>query len=492
MRQGQLDRALEKANENLQDNPDNATAWRLKGEINFFRADYDSSISDLQKSKLLSDEPETRVSLAKAYLQTGRYEDATTELTSTINSAGVSLEAMSLLEHIYLKLDRKEALKRFYEETLEKFPDSANWLIRAGTFALKTNDFDRAENLFQRAFEARRQIHLTADNANEKDVTYSTAFDGYLKTLTAEAGKPGTTSWNPAKLNKVFEEGKKYEDGALAPVAYLSMAQAKMLLGDKAAAVQYCRDAVAAAGDDEALAADIMLRMYAIVGPDEVASFCMEKLQENPDSLVANITLFNLAKINQQYDKALDYIDKCIKLTQSDSLRRIDYTLKRGDILILLYEKTSDKNYLKTAVSDYESLLAKMPSNTGVTTVLNNLAYLLAENDESLPKALEYAKRALDAKPNSPVILDTYAYVLLKNGKEKQADESLAAALQYFEQDKIPVPAEVYEHDGMIKEKLGAKSEALAAYEEALQAGGEKLSQKARQRIESAIERVSP
>jgi tetratricopeptide (TPR) repeat protein len=491
MRQGQLDKALEKANENLQNNPDNAMAWRLKGEINFFRADYDSSISDLQKSKLLSDEPETRVSLAKAYLQAGRFEDAITELRSAINSPGVSLEAMSLLEHIYMKLDRKEALKRFYEETLQKFPDSANWLIRAGTFALMTSDFDRAESLFQRGFEARRQIVLTVDNANEKDVMYSAAFDGYLKALIAGAGKPDTTSWKPAKLNRVFEECEKYKNGALAPIAYLSAAQAKMLLGDKSAAVQYCRDAVATAGQDEALAADIMLKMYAIVGPEEVTSLCSEKLQANPNSIVANITMFNLAKINQQYDKALDYIDRCIKLTQTDSLRRIDYTLKKGDILILLYEKTSDKNYLKTAISDYESLLAKMPSNTGVTTVLNNLAYLLAENDESLPKALEYAKKALDAKPNSPVILDTYAYVLLKNGKEKQADESLAAALQQFEQDKITVPAEVYEHEGMIKEKLEAKSEALAAYKKALEAGGEKLSQKARQRIESAIERVS-
>jgi predicted Zn-dependent protease len=157
-----------------------------------------------------------------------------------------------------------------------------------------------------------------------------------------------------------------------------------------------------------------------------------------------------------------------------------------------LYEKSSDKNYLKTAISDYESLLAKMPSNTGVTTVLNNLAYLLAENNERLPEALKYAKRALDAKPNSPVVLDTYAYVLLKNGKKQQAAEFLAAALQHYEQDKNRVPAEVYEHKGMIKEQLGAKSEALAAYRKALEVGADRLSQKARQRIENAIGRVSP
>jgi tetratricopeptide (TPR) repeat protein len=492
MRQGQLDRALEKANENLQSNPDNPTAWRLKGEINFFRGDYDNSISDLRKSKLLSDEPATRISLAKAFLQTERYEDAITELRNTINSPGVPLEAMSLLEHIYLRLERKQALKRFYEEALEKFPNSALWLNQAGTYAIKTGEFDRAEQLFNRAFLARRELYLAKGDSHDKDVLYSAAFDGYLKALIAGAGSPNTTSWNPSKLNKVFEECDKYKDDTLAPVAYLRMAQVKAALGDKTAAIEYCRAAVDKAGDDQMLAADVLLRMYVIVGAEEVTNFCRQKLETNPDSLAANITMFNLAKISGRYEEALNYISKCIDLTGPDSLQRIDYTLKKGDILILLHDKSSDNNYLKTAISDYESLLVKMPSNTGVTTVLNNLAYLLAEDNERIPKALEYAKRALDAKPNSPVVLDTYAYVLLKNGKKEQAAEFLAAALQHFEQDKIPVPAEVYEHKGMIKEALGAKSEALAAYKQALEAGGEKLSQKARQRIENAIGRVSP
>ncbi|MHC4227712.1 MAG: tetratricopeptide repeat protein [Planctomycetota bacterium] len=47
MRQGQLDKALELANRNLQSNPDNPTAWRLKGEINFFRGDYDMTTQSM-------------------------------------------------------------------------------------------------------------------------------------------------------------------------------------------------------------------------------------------------------------------------------------------------------------------------------------------------------------------------------------------------------------------------------------------------------------
>ena len=105
-------------------------------------------------------------------------------------------------------------------------------------------------------------------------------------------------------------------------------------------------------------------------------------------------------------------------------------------------------------------------------------------------EALGYAKRALDAQPDNPGFLDTYAYVLHKNQKNSEAAEYLEAALQQYEQNGIIVPAEVYEHKGMIKEKLGAKAEAIAAYRQSLTLGADKLSENARQRINTAIERL--
>jgi tetratricopeptide (TPR) repeat protein len=51
MRQGQLDEALELTNKNLQTNQNNPAAWRLRGEINFFLADYGKAISDFRESK---------------------------------------------------------------------------------------------------------------------------------------------------------------------------------------------------------------------------------------------------------------------------------------------------------------------------------------------------------------------------------------------------------------------------------------------------------
>jgi len=163
----------------------------------------------------------------------------------------------------------------------------------------------------------------------------------------------------------------------------------------------------------------------------------------DPQSLVANNTMYNLAKIKQEYNKAVEYIDKCIQIVGADSPKKINYTIEKVTILQLLYVKTSDKNYLEKAITEYESLLEKMPNNTDV---LNNLAYLLVENDEKLDKALQYSETVHELKPNDAGFSDTYGYVLYKNGKYAQAEELLETALQQFERGKTSVPSDVYEH----------------------------------------------
>jgi len=224
------------------------------------------------------------------------------------------------------------------------------------------------------------------------------------------------------------------------------------------------------------------------VGEQEVSEYCQQRLQTDPSSQAANFTMFNLAKIRGEYDRAADYIDKCIQIAGSDTARGVDYMAKKAEVLTLAYQKTSDNNYLKKAIRDYESLLVKMPNSM---TVLNNLAYMLAENNERLPEALEYAKQALEQSPNNPVFLDTYAYVLYKSGMDSKADEFMTAALQQYEQNELVIPSEVYEHRGLIKEKIGQKKQGLDAYKRALEIGADKLPKPVKERITSAVERLS-
>ncbi|MHC4095838.1 MAG: tetratricopeptide repeat protein [Planctomycetota bacterium] len=477
-RRGQLKKALDLTIRNLEINQNNAKAWWLRGHINLLMADHGQAISDLKMSKSLSDDPVTRISLAKAYWHSDQYEDAITELKSTIDMPDAPMEGRLLLEQIYIQLDRKEALKQFYNDTLLKLPDSVLWYNRIGASALADGRFDRAQKLFAQAWQISR-------NNGEGDTT---ALDGYLQALLLDAGTPGTGTWDPGKLDKVFEEGRIYVEGNFAHIAYLRMAEAKMKLGDKATALQHCRKAVDKAGTDKFLVANTLQRMYSILGAQETLTYCKERLDANPDSIAANFSMFNLTKINGEYNKAVGYIDKCLMIIRTDSPNRVNYTMEKAEILALAYNKTSDNNYLKKAIAEYESLLLEMPNNT---SVLNNLAYMLANNDERLTKALEYAERSLQARPNNPNLLDTYAYVLHKHDRNLEAAESLQSALQQYESQQVRIPSDVYEHIGMVNEKLGEKDKAIDAYKQALRIGADNLPKTTEQRITSAIKRLS-
>ncbi|UCG57667.1 MAG: tetratricopeptide repeat protein [Phycisphaerales bacterium] len=491
MRQGQLEKALALTNQCLQGGQENATAWRLRGQINHLMGNHDQAISDLRLSRSLSDSAITRIVLAKAYLQVGREDDAIIELKSTLAAAGPPVEARLLLEQIYIRLGKNEELKEFYDDILVKFPKSVYWHSRAGAAAIAMREYDRAEQLYGRAYEIGREVNPGQSAAEVvQDVQHARALDGYLQALVLGAGDPGAASQalHPEKLDKALQESGKYIDTGFAPIAYYRMAEAKLKLGEKAQTVEYCRKAVDKAGDNEQLATEILLRMFLLVGEEEVSKYCREKLQTEPDSLATNFTMFNLAKIKGEYNNAENYIDKCIELAGADSNRGVDYGIKKARVLTLAYEKTSDNGYLEKAITVYESLRRKMPKNTGV---LNNLAYMLAASGQRLAEALGYSKQALEQAPDNPGFLDTYAYVLHKNGKDSEAAEYMAAALQQYEQNEGFAPPEMYEHLGMIKEKLGQGPQAVDAYKQALEIGAGKLSDAVKERITLAIERLS-
>jgi tetratricopeptide (TPR) repeat protein len=489
MRRGQLEEALELTNRYLEGNSDSAAGWRLRGEVRFYEGDMTMAINDLKQSKSLSDEAITRVVLAKAYLRIARYEDAVTELKNAIDMPGVPLDARLLLEDTYMRLDRKDALKEFYNDVLSESRNNVFWLNRAASFAMESGEYNGAVQLYGKSFQIKRQEYSGKDAKDLRfDALYASAFDGYLRSLIMQAGVPNTSGWNPKQLDEVFDLAKDYIETDYAPLAYLRMAQAKLLLGHKKTATDYCQKAVDEAESNETLASEVLLRMFLLLGPDEVSKYCTEKLKSNPDSLPANFTMFNLAKVNREYNKAVAYIDKCIQLTEADSPRRIDYMAKKAEILTLAYQGSSDNKYLGMAIADYESLLAKMPNNT---SVLNNLAYMLALSNERLPDALKYAETVYSLMPNDPGVLDTYGYVLHKNGRHPEAAERLAAAVQQYEQNKVDAPPDVYEHLGMVKEALGDKVAALTEYSRALEIGASRLTDKDKERINKAIERVS-
>jgi len=467
MRQGRVKESLDQIKRYLQSDQKSAIGWRVKGEINLMLASYEEATGDFKKSIALADDPITRIYLAKAYLRSARVEDAITELKNTIENPQAPEEARALLESIYWRLGRKEALKGFYDETLSKLPESVFWRSRAASFAMTNEDYAGAERLYEQALR----------KSNEQGVADRNVLSGYLQALLS-AGK----------LDILFQEAAKYVDGNLAPIAYFCMAEGKMKMGDKLTAIQYCRSAVDKAGNDEATAANVLNRMYSLLGAENVSQLCNDMLLAQPNSIPANWTMFNLAKLEGDYNKAVSYIDNCMKIVGTETKACTDYEIQKAETIILAYYKTADKKYLKEAVNQYESVLAKMPNNADV---LNNVAYVLAENGEDIEKAVQYAKRACEARPNDPGLLDTYAFVLYKSGKQQEALLYVQSAIQQYDAQKRDIPPDVYEHAGQIQEALGEKGKAMDAYKQALEAGGDNMAKPISERVKSAVNRLS-
>jgi tetratricopeptide (TPR) repeat protein len=104
--------------------------------------------------------------------------------------------------------------------------------------------------------------------------------------------------------------------------------------------------------------------------------------------------------------------------------------------------------------------------NSQYIPALNNLAYLLAENFKDLKGALELSIKAYRQMPSSPEIMDTLGYVLLKNGRFKEAIPLLEKA-----HTAIPENSSVHLHLGMAYQGAGKADKAKDVLEKVLVAG---------------------
>jgi tetratricopeptide (TPR) repeat protein len=95
--------------------------------------------------------------------------------------------------------------------------------------------------------------------------------------------------------------------------------------------------------------------------------------------------------------------------------------------------------------------------------VLNNYAYSLAERGVHLARALEMAKKAVEAQPENPSYLDTIGWIYYQLGSFKEAEKYVKKSLEKGEANAV-----VYEHLGDIYYAMNDKERALEQWKIAL------------------------
>ena len=465
---GMPNESLGLVNDFLEVQDNNAQAWMVRGQINRLMGNLDQAIRDFQKSKQISDLPQVQIELARTYAQQGNITVAIGLLKDSISQGQSPLQSRLMLETLYLQDNRTTELANFYQDTLQKYPENPGWYLKAGQFALSNKNYASAQMLLLKSWELSQKI-----GGN------SAALSSYLASLVD---------------NEQYEETNKfaseYIDGPFSPIAYTYLALVQIKLGNTAKGIEYYHTALDKAGDNDNIVTGILNHMLTHAGQNSVMDWCNSELSSNPNSISANIGMFRLYQSTNDYTNATKYINKCMEITKSNPGQWSSFALQKALLITTAYMKSSESEYLKLAIKTYEDILA-LPNNSNNGDILNNLAYLLADNNERIEDAVEYAKKAHLTLPNDPSRMDTYAFALAKSGKYKEAEELLLSAIVLYERNNAEVIWDIYEHLALAQEGLEKYDDALSSYKRAMQIGGDQISPKKQQQILAAIDRLN-
>ena len=162
----------------------------------------------------------------------------------------------------------------------------------------------------------------------------------------------------------------------------------------------------------------------------------------------------------KSYPAAIKSINRAIDLQPEDNAALLsDMYSSLGDI----YNTTKDH---KLSDSSYEKSLRLNPKNP---TVLNNYAYYLSERGIRLDDAEKMSKESLELRPGEATFLDTYGWILYKQGKYEGAKKYIEDALKANPE----ADGTLWEHLGDIYFKLGDANKAVENWKKAKEKGTE-------------------
>ena len=177
--------------------------------------------------------------------------------------------------------------------------------------------------------------------------------------------------------------------------------------------------------------------------------------RENNRSLLGKIYYAISAMELGEYEVADAELKKALILAGNNDEIRVQVLSMTGD----LKYRTKD---LDGAYAVYEEALSLSPDDP---LLLNNYAYFLAEGNRDLKKALKMAEKVMETEGTNPTYMDTYAWVLYKMKKYREAHRVMNAV---FEAGGERDP-ELLEHMGYIKKALGDCDDAIVYWKESLE-----------------------
>lgn len=390
------------------------------------RADYDNTIKTLDRLETLEGKNE-RLTYAKSeiYSLTGDKKAAINEMKKLADQYPNDLNYRGMYGDALLMNGREKEAFDIYTGILKTEPDNY-----------------RAQ-LSMRAYYKQKDMAADADSMTmQLLLNKNTGDDARVYIMRQEIAESENGGGDSTKILRLFDrmmaQPQASTDIAILYATYMSL---KKMPQEKIEAVL---EKVLAQTPDNA-AARLQLVAYAWQRDDldRVIELCKAARQYNPDEM-AFYYYEGMAHFRKDdNDSALNAFQNGISVIGEHSDPDIvsDFYAVMGD---LLYEK----GRAAEAYAAYDSCLQWKDDNIGC---LNNYAYYLSVNGDSLDKAEKMSYRTVKAEPKNATYLDTYAWILFMQGRYAEAKIYIDQAVQ----NDSDSSAVILEHAGDIHAKAG-------------------------------------
>lgn len=400
--------------------------------------DYANTIRTLDRLELLLGRNE-RLSLAKSEIYTlqGDRQAAVDEVRRLSEQYPNDLNYRGMLGDAMLVNGQEDKAFAIYEEILAEEPGNGRAQMSMRTYYKQRGDTAQANAITMDLLlnpsvdnDTRTNLLRQEISENEKAGGDSTKILALFDSLLA---RPWASS-DMAILCAVYMELKQMPDSATKPVLTLALAKSP---------------------DNASVRLRLVNQAWLADDLQEVVRLCKEARQYNPEEMAfyyyEGISHFRLG----ENDAALEAFQNGIGVIDSESDPDIvsDFYAVMGDILF-------DKGDAAAAYAAYDSCLQWKGDNIGC---LNNYAYYLSVNGDSLDKAEAMSYRTVKAEPENATYLDTYAWVLFQQGRYSEARIYIDQAVK----NDTDSSAVITEHAGDIHALCGDIEQAVELWRRA-------------------------
>lgn len=460
----------------VEKDPDNYYYNMMLGSL-YGDLDQNEEAIDIYK-KMLKDHPDKHdvfMALAGVYNNNGDLKKAIEVLDELEQSVGVR-EAITINKfRLYSMLSEKDKAFDEIESIIEKNPDNLGYMLLLGDLYMQDDQLDKSLEQYEKVeaidpdfpalvlsmvnfYEKIGKPESALEEINGALVSPLFEVDVKIQLLSRyvtmlQSNETDTKIANPL-FNTLFDQ---HPHNAELNVLYGNVL---LLQEDEVGAMEQFEIYVKAEPANPA-GWEQMLRIALPDSLDKVVWITENALKHIPDGYQFYFYL-GAAKYQQdKFEEALSIFEKGLEAMGKDNVPlKSDFHAQIGDLNYHLGNK-------KVAYENYEKALKLFPQNL---MVLNNYSYFLSLDDESLDKAERMSGITVKAEPTNATFLDTYGWVLFRQGAYTMARIYIENAVKYSEDDPS---AEVLEHYGDILFKTGEEEKALEQWKKAKELEGD-------------------